>query len=102
MVPPTNINADIMLATSIIGLLCNIVNFCALNCACGSDPAEIEETEHVSESEHDDWTIDRKSNLPHAKKTHLALTQVLLGVYVPRQAHMCIMKHSKTNIPKVE
>lgn len=45
------------------------------------------------ESEHDDWTIEQRSNLPH-KKTHLALTQVLMGVYVPRQAHMCIMRHS--------
>ena len=99
--PPTNINADVMLVTSIVGLICNIVNFCALNCACGSDPAEIAETEHVSESEHDDWTVEGKSTM-HQKKPHLALTQVLLGVYVPRQAHMCIMKQSQSKVSRVE
>lgn len=82
--PPQNINADVMLVTSIIGLVCNIVNFCALNCACGGDAEEEEKTEHVSETEHDDWTIEKKSHLPHVKKPHLALTEVLLGVYVPR------------------
>jgi zinc transporter 2 len=61
--PPKNINADVMLITAIIGLICNIVNFCALNCACGSDAAENEITEHVSESEHDDWTIENKSKV---------------------------------------
>lgn len=84
IVPPKDINADVMLITAIIGLLCNIVNFCALNCACGTEAADENPTEHVSESEHDDWTIDKKSHLPHVKKPHLALTQVLLGVYVPR------------------
>jgi zinc transporter 2 len=92
--PPENINADVMLVTSIIGLLCNITNFCALNCACGSDSVEedVEEVEK-SESEKDDWTIEQKSAMPHLKKNNLALTEVLLGVYVPRQAHMCIMRH---------
>ena len=72
--PPTNINADVMLITAIIGLFCNIINFCALNCACGTPQAENLTSEYLSESEHDDWTIDKKSNLPHVQKPHLALT----------------------------
>lgn len=90
--PPKDINADVMLITSIIGLMCNIINFCALNCACGTDIEEEDANEQI-ESDHDDWTIDMKDELPH-KKTHLELTQILLGVYKPRQAHLCIMRHN--------
>lgn len=33
--PPKDIEANIMLITAIIGLACNLTNFCALNLACG-------------------------------------------------------------------
>jgi putative flippase GtrA len=94
--PDEKINADIMLITACIGLACNIINFCALNCACGTD---IEEDEPVGdfESEHDDWTVEMNSHQA-PKKTHLALTQLLIGVYVPRQAHMCIMKFNNKSL----
>lgn len=91
IVPPEDIDADIMLITACIGLACNIINFCALNCACGTEVEE-EDVPREIESDHDDWTIENRSNMP-GQKTHLALTQVLLGIYVPRQAHMCIMRH---------
>lgn len=98
--PPGPINADIMLITAIIGLICNIINFTALNISFG---AEIEEDPVNSEieSDHDDWTVANNSELPHKKKTHLALTQILLGVYVPRQAHMCIMRHQDMSLSKI-
>ena len=35
--PPEDINPDVMLITSIVGLLCNVINFAALNCSCGKD-----------------------------------------------------------------
>jgi len=70
--PPPDIDADVMLITSIIGLLCNITNFCALNCACGTE-VEQPDDEPFQESEQDDWTIDEKNELPHHKH-HLALT----------------------------
>lgn len=34
--PEEKIDADIMLITACIGLMCNVINFCALNCACGT------------------------------------------------------------------
>jgi hypothetical protein len=49
-----------MLITSVVGLLTNIINFCALNCACGSKGFEIEEEDEAkneTKSEQDDWTI---------------------------------------------
>jgi len=54
-----------MLFTSVLGLLCNITNFIALNFKCGDTVEEIEDEVSLGGSieYNEDWTIDNKSNL---------------------------------------
>jgi hypothetical protein len=93
-----------MLITAIIGFLCNITNFVALNWACKppeSDEIEDEEEEGVStalrqSSINDNWTIDNKSQiiLRGPNKNVMSLSQTLTSIYKPRQAHRCIREKS--------
>jgi Co/Zn/Cd efflux system component len=66
LTPPGDIDADLMLITSIIGFLCNITNFVALNCACGHTELEDEEDDNNDKSsfhQSDFWTIDNKTHI---------------------------------------
>jgi len=90
--PPPAIQPDIMLVTSIIGFACNIVNFVALNCACGKEEVEEDdETEmqvscNNSHGSVGDLTIEDKENVQKIiQKPSLALAQQLQGiVFLPR------------------
>jgi putative flippase GtrA len=91
--PPEDIEADIMLITAIIGFLCNVTNFVALNWACKAPEDDEEDDETDAENSalrqssiNDNWTIDNKSQiiLKGKKRNVLSLSQSLMGIYQPR------------------
>ena len=111
--PPPAINADLMLITAVIGFLCNVTNFVALNCACGQvteEDDEEEEVEHPKQGStvvNDSWTVANKSQVGHYRSLRRQTTQMsqyMTGVYKPRQAHNCVSvsKAQSTSRSKVE
>jgi zinc transporter 2 len=41
--PPDDIDSTVMLVTAIIGFVCNVINYAALNSSCGVNATQIEE-----------------------------------------------------------
>ena len=78
--PEQKIDADVMIITACIGFGCNIINFVALNMSCGSVPEE-DDTDSVEHSRYSD-------NLHHS------VSEQLMSVYLPHQAHKCIRAQS--------
>ena len=101
--PPNDIEPNIMLITAIIGFICNVVNFVALNCGCGETPGDDEEESDLEDLEYGqsnnlDSTInDSLEKSGRSIKSKYSLADSLSAVYKPRQFHNCIRAIRKTS-----
>jgi len=90
---PPEIDANLMLITAILGFLCNVTNFVALNSSCCANEEEDEDlatSKATFINEDDNLTLENKSQLAKISKTKTYLSESLHAVYRPRQAHKCI------------